>query len=74
MSQSDIPNNAGLLPGTTKSLNQSSMPLVIMMDLHTPICGMHELLCVHNIIFCVNGCFSFCLTSFIFDIFSKTEQ
>ena len=22
----------------------------------------------------MNGCFSFCLTSFIFDIFSKTEQ
>ena len=24
--------------------------------------------------FYMNGCFSFCLTSFIFDIFSKTEQ
>ena len=27
-----------------------------------------------NIIHHMNGCFSLCLTSFIFDIFSKTEQ
>ena len=38
LSQSGIPNNAGLLSGTTEKLHQS------LMNLHTTICGVHELL------------------------------
>ena len=29
------------------------MPLLITVTLHTPICGMHELLYVCNIMFCL---------------------
>ena len=40
----------GPLHGTTKKLHQISMPLLIMLTLHTPFCGIHKLLYVHNII------------------------
>ena len=38
-------------PGTTKKLHQYSLPLLIMVTLHIPICGMCELLYVLNTIF-----------------------
>ena len=43
LSLSGIPNNANLLPGTTKELPQYLMPLLIMVSLQTPICDTHEL-------------------------------
>ena len=46
--QCGIPNNAGPFPGTTKKLQQYSIPLLIMVTLHIPICGMCELLYAHN--------------------------
>ena len=40
--QSSIPNNAGPLPDTTKKLHQNLMLLLLMLTLHTSICGMQE--------------------------------
>ena len=48
---SGIPNNAGPLPGSTKKLHWYSMPLLIVVTLHAPTCGMHDLLYAHNIFF-----------------------
>ena len=46
-----ILRSAGPFPGTTKELHCYLMPLLIMVTLHIPICGMHELLYVCNTIF-----------------------
>ena len=52
-SQSGIPKNNGPMCDTTKKLHQHLLPLLIMVNFHTPICGIHELFYVHNIIFCL---------------------
>ena len=36
-----------------KLLHHYLMSLLIIVTLHTPICGMHEVPYVHNIIFCL---------------------
>ena len=54
LSQFGIPNNAGPCNGTTRKLYQCFMPLLIMVTLHIPICGMHELLYVCNTIYLMN--------------------
>ena len=57
-SQPGIPNNADPFPGTTKQLHQYLMPSLIIVTLHIPIYGMHELLEVHKIFFAVYWIFS----------------
>ena len=47
LSQSGIPNNVGMLPGTTKKQHQCLMLLFIMATIHTPNCGMSESLYAH---------------------------
>ena len=41
LSQSGMPNNAG--PFTVNKLHQNLMPLLFIVTLHMPICGIHKL-------------------------------
>ena len=48
-SQSDIPNNAGQFPDTTKKMHWYPMPLLVMVTLHFIVCGILLVRFVHII-------------------------
>ena len=53
LSQSSIHMSAGPFWSTTKKLHDNSVLLCLIITLHTPYCGMQELLCARNTTFCL---------------------